>query len=130
MKDKRERIESLQRLTSTLSDIGQSISTESRISILTGLMDDQKSFQQLKEITELKKSALSSHLKKLEETGLIERRHHGVYSITYQGYQLLVKLDELIDQTKEYETNKKENEIRRRITDSFLRRPNIKVKES
>jgi predicted transcriptional regulator len=86
-------------------------------------MEDQKSFQQLKEITGLKKSALSSHLKNLEETRLIERTHHGIYSITYQGYQLMIKLDELIDQTNEYESNKKENEIRRRITDSFLRRP-------
>jgi predicted transcriptional regulator len=122
MKDKRERIESLKRLSTTLSNIGQAISTESRFMILTGLMDDQKSFQQLKEITGLKKSALSSHLKNLEETELLERKHHGIYSITYQGYQLMIKLDELIDETREYETNKKENEIRRRITDSFLRR--------
>mgnify|MGYP006310065137 CR=1 FL=1 len=122
MKDKRERIESLKRLSTTLSNIGQAISTESRFTILTGLMDDQKSFQQLKEITGLKKSALSSHLKNLEETELLERKHHGIYSITYQGYQLMIKLDELIDETREYETNKKENEIRRRITDSFLRR--------
>ena len=123
MKDKREHIESLQRLTAKLSKIGQSISSESRFTILTGLMDDQKSFQQLKEYTGLKKSALSSHLKNLEETELIERRHHGVYAITYQGYQLMIKLDELIEKTEEYESNKKENEIRRRITDSFLRRP-------
>lgn len=122
MKDKRERIESLKRLSNTLSNIGQAISTESRFMILTGLMDDQKSFQQLKEITGLKKSALSSHLKNLEETGLIERTHHGIYSITYQGYQLMIKLDELVEETREYETNKKENEIRRRITDSFLSR--------
>ena len=123
MKDKRERIESLRQLSTMLSSLGQSISTESRFTILTGLMDDQKSFQQLKELTGPKKSALSSHLKKLEETKLIERKHHGIYSITYQGYLLLVKLDDLVDETTEYEANKRENEIRRRITDSFLRRP-------
>ena len=122
MKDKRERIESLKRLSDTLSNIGQAISTESRFAILTGLMEDKKSFQQLKEITGLKKSALSSHLKNLEETGLLERVHHGICSITYQGYQLMIKLDELVDETREYESNKKENEIRRRITDSFLSR--------
>jgi predicted transcriptional regulator len=123
MKDKQERIQSLQRLSSALSQLGQSISSESRFTILTALMDDQKSFQQLKTHTGLKKSALSSHLKNLETTGLVERRHHGVYGITYQGYQLMVKLDELVEETTEYEINKKENEIRRRITDSFLHRP-------
>jgi predicted transcriptional regulator len=86
-------------------------------------MDDQKSFQQLLEHTRLKKSALSSHLKNLEENQLIERKHHGIYSITYQGYLLLIKLDELTDEAHEYELNRKENEIRQRITDSFLRRP-------
>ena len=123
MKDKRERIESLRHQTPLLSNIGQSISSESRFIILTGLMDDQKSFQQLLEHTGLKKSALSSHLKNLEENKLIERKHHGIYSITYRGYLLLIKLDELTDEVQEYESNKKENAIRQRITDSFLRRP-------
>ena len=123
MKDKMERIESLRRVSDNISEMGRSISVESRLSILTGLMDDSKSFQELKEITGLKKSALSSHIKTLAQTGLLEKKHHGVYGITYQGYLLLVKLDEVIDETKEYERNKKGNQIRKKITNSFLNRP-------
>jgi predicted transcriptional regulator len=85
-------------------------------------MDDAKAFQQIKELTGLEKSALSNHLKLLTEQGLIEKKHHGVYNITYQGYQLLIKIDDLIDETMDYLRNERELEIRRKFTNSFLNR--------
>jgi len=123
MKDKHERRDSIILRLGVVSGIGKVISAPKRLDILVGLIDDAKAFQQIKVITGLEKSALSNHLKKLIDHGLVEKKHHGIYSITYQGYQLLVKLDELIDETVEYLRNETELEIRKKFTDSFLSRP-------
>ena len=110
MKDKHERRDSIILRLGVVSGIGKVISAPKRLDILVGLIDDAKAFQQIKVITGLEKSALSNHLKKLIDHGLVEKKHHGIYSITYQGYQLLVKLDELIDETVEYLRNETELE--------------------
>ena len=122
MKDKQERRDSIGSRLEVVSGIGKVISASKRLYILVGLMDDAKAFQEIKDITGLEKSALSNHLKLLTSQGLIEKKHHGVYNITYQGYQLLVKLDDLIDETVDYLRNEREMEIRRKFTNSFLSR--------
>ena len=122
MKDKQERRDAIGSRLEVVSGIGKVISASKRLDILVSLMDDAKAFQEIKDITGLEKSALSNHLKLLTSQGLIEKKHHGVYNITYQGYQLLVKLDDLIDETVDYLRNEREMEIRRKFTNSFLSR--------
>ena len=124
MKDKRELRESISSRLGVMSGLGKVLSAPKRLDILIGLMEEAKAFQQIKEITGLEKSALSNHLKLLIDQRLVEKKHHGVYSITYQGYQLLVKLDDLIDETVNYLRNETEHEIRKKFTDNFLNRPN------
>ncbi len=125
MKDRAERRESINARLGLVSGIGKVISAPKRLDILVGLMDDAKSFQEIKAITQLEKSALSNHLKLMIDQELVEKKHHGVYGITYQGYQLIVKLDDLLDETSEYNRNVKEMEIRRRFTKSFLSRRTV-----
>jgi predicted transcriptional regulator len=122
MKDKLERRESIKSRLQEVNEIAKVIAAPKRLDILVGLMDDAKAFQQIKTITELEKSALSNHLKILIDQRLVEKKHHGVYSITFLGYQLLVKMDDLFDETGKYATNEKELEIRRKFTNSFLNR--------
>ncbi len=122
MKDKHERRESISSRRGVVSGLGKVISAPKRLDILIGLMDDAKAFQQIKVITGLEKSVLSNHLKLLTGQGLIEKKHHGIYSITYQGYQLMVKLDDLIDETVDYMRNETELEIRKKFTDNFQKR--------
>ena len=123
MKDKQERRDSISSRLGVLSGLGKVISAPKRLDILIGLMDEAKAFQQIKSITGLEKSALSNHLRLLTNQGLIEKKHHGIYRITYQGYQLMVKLDDLIDETVDYLRNERETEIRKKFTDNFLNRP-------
>ena len=122
MKDKLERRESISSRLQEVNGIAKVMSAPKRLDILVGLMEDTKAFQQIKTITDLEKSALSNHLKLLIDQGLVEKRHHGVYSITFLGYQLIVKMDDLLDETNRYSKNEKELEIRRKFTSSFLNR--------
>lgn len=123
MKDKQERRDSINGRRGVVLGIGKVISSSKRLDILVGLIDDAKAFQQIKTHTGLEKSALSNHLKILIDQGLVEKRHHGIYNISFQGYQLIVKLDDLIDETVEYMRNEAELEIRKKFTDNFLNRP-------
>ncbi len=122
MKDKLERRESISSRLQQINGIAKVMSAPKRMDILVGLMEDAKAFQQIKTITALEKSALSNHLKMLMDKGLVEKRHHGIYSITFLGYQLIVKMDDLLDETNRYSKNEKEFEIRRKFTNSFLNR--------
>lgn len=122
MKDKLERRESISSRLQEVNGIAKVMSAPKRLDILVGLMEDTKAFQQIKTITDLEKSALSNHLKLLIDQGLVEKRHRGVYSITFLGYQLIVKMDDLLDETNRYSKNEKELEIRRKFTSSFLNR--------
>ena len=122
MKDKLERRKSISSRLQEVNGIAKVMSAPKRLDILVGLIDDAKAFQQIKSITELEKSALSNHLRMLIDQGLVEKKHHGVYSITFLGYQLIVKLDDLLDETGKYAQNEKELEIRRKLTNSFLNR--------
>lgn len=122
MKDKLERRESISSRLVEVNGIAKVMSAPKRLDILVGLMEDAKAFQQIKTITSLEKSALSNHLKLLIDQGLVEKRHHGIYSITFLGYQLIVKMDDLLDEANRYSKNEKELEIRRKFTNSFLNR--------
>lgn len=123
MKDRLERKESITSRLDQVNGIGRVMSAPRRLDILVGLMEDARTFQSIKDITGLGKSALATHLNQLIAQGLVEKRHHGIYGITFLGYQLLVKVDDLLDEAMTYRENEKEMEIRKQFTYRFLNRP-------
>lgn len=123
MKDRQERKESITSRFDQVNSIGKVMSAPKRLDILIGLMEDARTFQDIKDLTNLEKSALSNHLKLLITQGLVEKKHHGIYGITFLGYQLIVKLDDLLDESATYAQNEQEIELRKQFTYSFLNRP-------
>ncbi len=69
--------------------IVKALGNESRLRVLSLLLQNQQSFQSLMNSTNLKKTALSNHLNKLIKNGLILRSDHGVYDITSDGILFL-----------------------------------------
>ena len=65
--------------------IVKAMANETRFMILSKLLEGEKSFQILKQISSLKKTALSNHLSYLLEAHLITRSDYGVYKITNDG---------------------------------------------
>ena len=68
----------------------------SRLRILIALLDAPQTYQALKLVTKLKKSALSSHLVLLRDCGLIQRPRHGIYELTETGQSYLWLLSQFI----------------------------------
>jgi predicted transcriptional regulator len=56
-----------------------------RMRILTVMVNESKSFQQLTELTNLQKSALGNHLSILHEKNLIQKMDRGIYQISPDG---------------------------------------------
>ena len=69
--------------------IVKALGNEIRLRVLSLLLQNQQSFQSLMNSTNLKKTALSNHLNRLIENGLILRSDHGVYNITPDGILFL-----------------------------------------
>ncbi len=67
----------------------KALGNDNRLQVLSLLLSSQQSFQSLMNFTNLKKTALSNHLNKLIENGLILRTDHGVYNITSDGILFL-----------------------------------------
>lgn len=65
------------------------MANETRLMILSKLLEGEKSFQNLKQISGLKKTALSNHLSYLLEAHLINRSDYGVYELTNDGKRFL-----------------------------------------
>lgn len=63
----------------------KAISNDKRLTILISLLTGQKSFTDLKENTDLQKTALSNHLTKLINTSLIFRPDYNKYQLTPDG---------------------------------------------
>jgi DNA-binding transcriptional ArsR family regulator len=77
--------------------------TPSRLRILIALLGSSQSYQNLKMLTELKKSALSSHLVLLREHGLIQKQSHGNYELTETGQQYMWLLGQFFEAPKSKE---------------------------
>lgn len=77
--------ESIVDITDQLKIVDQS----KRFEILTHLLEESKSFNELMKITGLQKSALGNHLNILTEKNLVQKFIRGLYEITDDGYDLL-----------------------------------------
>ncbi|MBD3197107.1 MAG: ArsR family transcriptional regulator [Candidatus Lokiarchaeota archaeon] len=67
----------------------KALSNENRLKVLISLINNERSFNDLKDITKLKKTALSNHLNDLLDINLVDRPDHGIYSITNDGLDFL-----------------------------------------
>ncbi|NHJ46573.1 MAG: ArsR family transcriptional regulator [Asgard group archaeon] len=60
----------------------------SRLQIISSLKNDLHEFSELKEITQLSKTALAHHLEKLVKYGIIENTSRGKYKLTTDGFEI------------------------------------------
>ena len=67
----------------------KSMGHEKRILILIELLEQPRSFQHLLQLTDLKKTALSHHLKDLTTAGLINKPGYGTYAVSIDGENYL-----------------------------------------
>ncbi len=121
-------------LKSTLKNYGTHISqllnavaNEHRVQIASQLIEDSKEFGTLQKETGLSKTALSHHLKILEDSGIISNPSRGLYEITADGVNLLSSIGDSYVQTKWRE----EEESRRRaerFSNAYRRRKGMEVK--
>ena len=98
----------------------KAIEHPNRLKILIGLLKDPKTFQELKSITNLEKSALSSHLIKLLELNLVEKYQHGNYRITDDGLELLGAIESAYQKSEIRKKNELEVKQRKKAINSFL----------
>lgn len=65
--------------------IVKALGNQTRLKVLSLLLQNKQSFQILMKSTNLKKTALSNHLNQLVNNSLIVRSDYGVYEITSDG---------------------------------------------
>jgi len=105
--------------------ITKSLGNETRLRILSFLLQGKQSFQTLINSTNLKKTALSNHLSILVTNGLIVRADHGVYEITKDGtrfIQALVTTYKQSDHQKEQLKTLKGLKMSNMFIQSFLKK--------
>jgi len=76
------------------------VSTPSRLRLLIALLDSPHTYNELKAVTKLKKSALSSHLVLLRNHELIQKLSHGNYTLTETGQRYLWMLGQFFKAPK------------------------------
>ena len=86
--------EPIKAIASDLLVVVKSMGHQKRLQIMIELLEHSLSFQSLLHLTELKKTALSHHLKDLMEAGLIEKPSYGAYAISLDGENYLRALYE------------------------------------
>ena len=74
--------------------------TPSRLKLLIALLDSPHTYHELKAVTKLKKSALSSHLVLLQDRGFIQKLSHGNYKLTETGQRFLWMLGQFFEAPK------------------------------
>jgi len=75
------------------------MANENRLNILISLLTGEKRFEDLKDEIDLKKTALSNHLKLLLENHLIIRPNYGIYQITKDGENFLKEIENCYSQS-------------------------------
>ncbi|MHA2297456.1 MAG: effector binding domain-containing protein [Candidatus Hodarchaeales archaeon] len=74
-------------------DLLRTVDHPKRLEILSKMVDGQKmAFSELRDTTDLQKSALSNHLSTLVDKNLLVKREKGLYQITFDGEELLENL--------------------------------------
>ena len=117
-----ELYESLQRSFNELMLVLKAFGTPNRLKILITLLEGPKTFQELIESVEIKRTALSNHLSSLKEATLIDKIHHGYYRITQKGLEFLFAIDKAYKASQTSAAIEKESEQRKQLLDTFLRR--------
>ncbi|MHA1125806.1 MAG: ArsR/SmtB family transcription factor [Candidatus Heimdallarchaeota archaeon] len=107
---------------SKLNIILKAFSTNQRQRILISLLDNPKTFQELKDLTKLGRTALSNHLAILKDALLIGKIHHGYYRITHKGLLFLQAINMAYEQAQTEEAKQKEAEQKKFLMDTFLQR--------
>lgn len=110
-----------------ISHILNSLSNSYRILVISLLLEGQQEFNLLQKETELSKTALSHHLKVMEEAGIIENPTRGQYRITEDGNSLISCIGDSYIKTKWRE----EEESRRRaerFSNAYRRKKGMEVK--
>ena len=102
--------------------IVKALANENRFKILTQLYVEPITFQKLKEVTELEKSALANNLNKLLNVGLVEKSQHGIYAITEDGKKLLEALEAFIKSSNEQKRKLQIAQAQQQMMKPFLER--------
>ncbi|MFW9904590.1 MAG: winged helix-turn-helix domain-containing protein [Candidatus Thorarchaeota archaeon] len=98
----------------------KAISNEKRFIILIALLSGEKTFNDLKIETKLKKTALSNHLLKLINAKLILKPDHNKYCLTSDGELFIRALEAAYDQSDKKEKKDTEELQKRQFSDTFI----------
>ena len=109
--------------------IAKALANESRFKVLIQLYSEPTTFKNLKEVTELEKSALANNLNKLLDVGLVEKSQHGIYAITEDGKKLLEALEEFVKDSTERKHKLNIANAQRQMMKTFLERHKHNTKE-
>ncbi|MFX1507150.1 MAG: winged helix-turn-helix domain-containing protein [Promethearchaeota archaeon] len=98
----------------------KAISNEKRFIILIALLSGEKTFNDLKIETKLKKTALSNHLLKLINAELILKPDHNKYRLTSDGELFIRALEAAYDKSDKKEKKQTEELQKRQFSDIFI----------
>ncbi|MHA1532226.1 MAG: ArsR/SmtB family transcription factor [Candidatus Heimdallarchaeota archaeon] len=96
--------------------------TPNRLKILIILLEEPKTFQELIDNIEIKRTALSNHLASLRDASLVDKIHHGYYRLTQKGLAFLYALDIAYQESQTSAILEKESDQRKQLLDTFLHR--------
>jgi len=114
--------ESLQRSFNELMLVLKALGTPNRLKILIILLEEPKTFQELIDNVEIKRTALSNHLASLRDACLVDKIHHGYYRLTQKGLEFLSAIDKAYQESQTSDVLEKEAEQRKQLLDTFLHR--------
>ena len=98
----------------------KAISNNKGLTILISLLTGDKTFNDLKQETEVKKTALSNHLSKLIITELILKPDHNKYRLTSDGELFIRALEAAFIKSDIKEKKRTEGLQRKHFSDSFI----------
>ena len=109
--------------------IVKALANQSRFTLLNKLYAEPLTFQKLKDVTNLEKSALANNLHKLLDVGLVEKTQHGIYAITNDGKKLLESLQQFIEVSNERKRKIEIANAQRQMMKPFLERHKTKTRD-
>lgn len=115
-----ELLKSLEVIFDDLLVILKAMSNEKRLVVLISLLAGEKTFNELKEETELKKTALANHLNQLLEAALISRPEYNKYLITSDGELFIRTLESSYRKSKIREIKQADKIQRGSFSDLFV----------
>ena len=115
-----EIIESFEQSFEDILSIIKTIGNDKRLKILISLMTGEKSFDILKQETDLQKTALSNHLTTLINNSLIEKPDYGKYKITLDGKLFIRALEAVYTKSDIWKKKQTESIQKRQFSDKFV----------